>query len=61
MPDIRARLRNGTQFEAQLAPIVTLGNEVIQIYNQIIMADADNLRKFDPNRWNSQQAINMIK
>ena len=42
-------------------PIVNLGNEVIQIYNQILMADADNLRKFDPRRWNSQQAMNLIK
>lgn len=61
MPNIRARLIKGTQFETQLSPIVTLGNEVIQIYNQILMADADNLRKFDPHRWNSQQAMTMIK
>eukprot|EP00703_Trepomonas_sp_PC1_P001281 JAP95325.1 Hypothetical protein TPC1_11726 [Trepomonas sp. PC1] len=60
-PNLRQRLQSGAQFEAQLQKVNSSGQQVVGIYNQIIMADQDNIRRYGAQRWNSQYAMQILQ
>lgn len=60
-PNLRQRLQQGVQFEAQLQKVTAAGAQVVGIYNQIIMADQDNIRRYGAQRWNSSYAMQILQ
>ncbi|CAL6007252.1 Conserved_hypothetical protein [Hexamita inflata] len=61
VPNIRQRLVNGANFDIIIQNLNTSTQAVIQIFNQVLMADADNIRRYGAQRWNSAQAMNLIR